>query len=67
MKGHTITESRTTIVFMSGFGAFIILAYLLVAAPLKKEQEQVTRSIYNGEVQAKGDNVKHSDHEQEKR
>ena len=39
MTAPKIIESRTTILYMAGFGMFLILSYLLVVAPAKQQRE----------------------------
>ncbi len=52
METRKVTESRTTIVYMAGFGLFVIMSYMLVVAPLKEERECTMRMKYTGETQA---------------
>lgn len=47
-----VTESRTTIFYMAGFGLFVIMSYVFIVAPLKEQQKCVIRMNYAGEVQA---------------
>jgi hypothetical protein len=49
METRKVTESRTTIVYMAGFGTFVLLSYMLVVAPLKEQRECFLRMKYTGE------------------
>lgn len=52
MEARKVTESRTTILYMTGFGIFVIMSYMLVVAPVKEQRECYVRSMYMGEAAA---------------